>query len=74
MSDFEDKYKGKHRSISLWKSGIRIASCAIAMSVVSYYVSLAEADPRILANALAIDIICIGFMIAEVLGSAEENF
>lgn len=72
MSDFETKYNTKHKAISLWKSGIRIVACAIAMSVVSYYVSLNEVDPRILANAIAIDVICIGLMLAEVLGIAEE--
>ena len=72
MSDFEEKYNTKHKAISLWKSGIRIAACAVAMQIVSYYISLNEADPRILANALAIDVICLGLMIAEVLGIAEE--
>lgn len=72
MSEFEEKYNGKHRKLSLWKSGIRIAACAVAMSVVSYYVSTNEVDVRILANAIAIDILCVGFMIAEILGIAEE--
>lgn len=59
MSDFETRYRTKHKAISLVKSAIRIASCIVAA------LFLPDAVAAITALGL-------GIAVAEVLGIAEE--
>lgn len=61
MNDFETRYKGKHRTISFIKSGVRIAACFGAALMLPNTV-------------LAITVLGAGIVFAEVLGIAEEIF
>jgi hypothetical protein len=61
MSDFEQRYQKKHKSISLIKSVIRLASCGLVL-LMPY-----TSNPVHLVAILA-----LGFGIAEVLGIWEE--
>ena len=58
MENFEDRYQKKHKLLSFIKSGIRIASCFFA---------LLSVDAKI-----AVGIVALGFLIAEVVGIFEE--
>lgn len=60
MSNFEENYKKKHRRYSLIKSAVRIGSC---LAVILVPLGSIEANVAVLA---------IGFLVAEVLGVAEE--
>lgn len=59
MSNFETKYRTKHKAISLVKSSIRIIGCIAAA--------------LFLPNAVAaVTALGLGLIVAEVLGIAEE--
>ena len=61
MESFEDKYQKKHKRLSFIKSGIRIGACGIVLF------SPVASTPNVLVGVLA-----LGFLIAEVIGIAEE--
>lgn len=58
ISDFESKYNGWHKNLSYVKSTVRIFACFLA---------LMSTDVK-----LAIGFISLGFMLAELIGIAEE--
>ena len=59
MSDFETKYRTKHKTISIVKSSIRIVGCLVAAAFLP--------DTYWAVTALG-----LSFAVAEVLGIAEE--
>jgi hypothetical protein len=70
---FEEKYQKKHKTLSLWKSWIRIIAAVGTMILVTQSVNPnTTLDPKFLAVSLGMAILCIGIIWAEFLGIAEE--
>lgn len=63
MSDFEKQYRGKHQKLSIIKSCIRIGTCIGALTTLYFG-----------EYGLALGELAVGFLIAELLGIAEEMF
>lgn len=62
MSDFEDRYRGKHMKFSFIKSAIRIGAC-----IGAFVTAVWGGDV-----VMAIGELTVGFLIAELVGIGEE--
>lgn len=60
-TDFEEKYKRWHQTLSYIKSGVRIAGCIGSLILLGVY-----------GANISVAFLAVGLMLAEFLGIAEE--